>query len=172
MPVAAGKIYPGHTVAHVFLANCADPVCLVYQTCLDDHNVADSVYDSVLDLKWPKQDFLGRDKKVEWKNFQKCCNKSLISRKFPMSSTLLSCRSIQTRSDEHLIYLSCINPLLYIRLWEQRKCKQFIMNWEVFVQKTPLTNNRHRKDVYPMKTNNQVLPCLSLNWTNPPCLVS
>ena len=124
MPVAAGKIYPGHTVAHVFLANCADPVCLVYQTCLDDHNVADSVYDSVLDLKWPKQDFLGRDKKVEWKNFQKCCNKSLISRKFPMSSTLLSCRSIQTRSDEHLIYLSCINPLLYIRLWEQRKCKQ------------------------------------------------
>ena len=51
MPVAAGKIYPGHTVAHVFLANCADPVCLVYQTCLDDHNVADSVYDSVLALK-------------------------------------------------------------------------------------------------------------------------
>lgn len=51
VPVAAGKIYPGHTVAHVFLANCADPVCLVYQTCLDDHNVADSVYDSVLDLK-------------------------------------------------------------------------------------------------------------------------
>ena len=124
MPVAAGKIYPGHTGAHVFLANCADPVCLVYQTCLDDHNVADSVYDSVLDLKWPKQDFLGRDKKVEWKNFQKCCNKSLISRKFPMSSTLLSCRSIHTRSDWHLIYLSCINPLLYIRLWEQRKCKQ------------------------------------------------
>lgn len=53
VPVVAGKICPDRTVAHVFLANCADLVCLVYQTCLDDHNVADSVYDSVLDLACP-----------------------------------------------------------------------------------------------------------------------
>lgn len=47
--VAVGKT--GHTGAHISPASCTDLACPVFLACLVDHNVADFVDDSGLDLE-------------------------------------------------------------------------------------------------------------------------
>lgn len=47
--VAVGKA--GHTGAHISPASCSDLACPVFLACLVDHNVADFVDDSGLDLE-------------------------------------------------------------------------------------------------------------------------
>ena len=49
VPVAVGKA--GHTGAHIFPASCTDLACPAFLVCLVDHNVADFVDDSGLDLE-------------------------------------------------------------------------------------------------------------------------
>ena len=45
----AGKIC--HTVVHISLANCTDPLCPVFQACLVCQSAADFDDDTCLDLK-------------------------------------------------------------------------------------------------------------------------
>ena len=47
--VAVGR--PCHTRAHISPASCTDLACPAFLACLVDHNVADFVDDSDLDLK-------------------------------------------------------------------------------------------------------------------------
>ena len=47
--VAVGKA--GHTGAHISPASCTDLACPAFLACLVDHNVADFVDDSGLDLE-------------------------------------------------------------------------------------------------------------------------